>query len=127
MTTEVTALSEEFEADVTLIRPLHGVFPKVITQVTALAEDRLTACVLATEVQLGALRFAVPDLNCFVPFIWDTFEVLDFTGLTFCHGKLRSDFIFDINALLRLFLGGGGLLRILTGPILTRTAVLRSH
>lgn len=128
MTPEVATLGEVLLTDVTLIWPLHGVFPEVISQVTTLSEDRLTAGVLATEVELGPLRLTVPYFNSLMPLIWNAFKVLDFARLTLCHGKFPDNvYIYELFVNSRLHLGRVGLHHVLAGSVLRRSSVLGRH
>ena len=76
MAAKISTLSEKLFANFTLIRPLHGVLAEVVSQITALSEDCLTSLVLAAEIELRALGFAVEDFYRLVPLFWNSIKML---------------------------------------------------
>ena len=80
--TKVATLGEELPADVALIRSLHRVLPEMVAKIAALAEDRLAALILASEVQFSTFGLPVVDLDRLMPLFGDALELLGKGRLT---------------------------------------------
>ena len=76
MAPKVATLSEELPADVTLVWSLHCVLPEMVAKIAALAEYRLAALILASEVQFSTFGLPVVDLDRLMPLFGDTLELL---------------------------------------------------
>lgn len=86
MTPQISALSEGFLAKGAGERPLTCVLAEVISEVAALFEDALAACVAAFKIQLDALTHQVLDHDSLVPLLGNALESLGLDPLD--HGVL---------------------------------------
>ena len=76
MAPKVATLSELLVADGALKWPRRCVLPEVVSQITALTEDRVTPGKLALEVKFCSLRFLIVHFNCLVPLNRHAFKFL---------------------------------------------------
>ena len=78
MTAQIAALSESFSALRACKRSLSGVFPKMVTKVTAFLEDGAAATVSTLEVKFYSHCFWVSHFDGLVPVAGDSFKCLRF-------------------------------------------------
>jgi hypothetical protein len=76
MAAKVSALSKILHANFALIWSGHRVLAEVVTEIAALAEDRLTVLIAASEVKLCTLSVLITYFNGLVPFSWYSIKIL---------------------------------------------------
>ena len=72
---EVATFSELFVTNIADERSNRCVFLEMVTQIAALAENRITVSKFALKVKLGSFCFSVLHLDGLMPLDWNSFKL----------------------------------------------------